>query len=443
MINDRKKTVSSYAVFLSLFVLLAFIMHLVTYAANGLVYCAAIAISVFLMALTKPIIRHSIPGVYLLIWFLVILVLWYNYFFRYSSNTVLIDHVVLTCGFLSILLFSRNARAYDSALQTIKLMAYIIAFSVYLQLLAPSVYRTVIVIFPSRLQSSLSSGLRSSRAIKGFATNVGFTANYIIAGMFVLLSSIRIGKKPGAKTSVLLLLLFIALLMTGKRGSLLFFLIAVFLVNIIPVRGMQKMKKVWGGFLAVLAVVVLFSLFESALEELPFIGRYIKSINSYLEGEDVSSGRSKLYLWAVQLFLENPVLGIGWGRYRLTAVGNATLIKSLDTHNVYLQLLSETGLVGFSVFMALFLYSWNTTRSQYCECLRSRNEALARWRPMLFFSFVFQTYFLLFGLTGNPLYDQFYQVMYAFSGSIMVAYRHVSAAVKKREGMPLPGRIKS
>ncbi len=55
---------------------------------------------------------------------------------------------------------------------------------------------------------------------------------------------------------------------------------------------------------------------------------------------------------AFQAFLKNPILGIGFGN-------TPFFINSQVTHNLYLQLLLETGVVGFSVFVFFLFKIWN------------------------------------------------------------------------------------
>ncbi len=66
-----------------------------------------------------------------------------------------------------------------------------------------------------------------------------------------------------------------------------------------------------------------------------------------------SSSEGRLDLWrdAAQLFLENPVIGTGFDTYAyLHRVGGFQ-----DTHNIYLKVLVETGLIGLALFLALLV----------------------------------------------------------------------------------------
>jgi len=64
---------------------------------------------------------------------------------------------------------------------------------------------------------------------------------------------------------------------------------------------------------------------------------------------------SRVAIWgaATLIFLQHPVLGAGVGTFRFRFHQYIPGIKDdVDAHNVYLQLLAETGIVGFLVFFA-------------------------------------------------------------------------------------------
>jgi O-antigen ligase len=65
---------------------------------------------------------------------------------------------------------------------------------------------------------------------------------------------------------------------------------------------------------------------------------------------DTSSGRYKLWEHAIQCWLNNPILGCGF--YQLDEYANLPA----HPHNLFIQILSETGLIGFS-FLSYLIYS--------------------------------------------------------------------------------------
>ncbi|HEY6249773.1 MAG TPA: O-antigen ligase family protein, partial [Candidatus Angelobacter sp.] len=76
-----------------------------------------------------------------------------------------------------------------------------------------------------------------------------------------------------------------------------------------------------------------------------------------LQEVDDFTSTSRLALWGTAgvMFLQHPVLGVGYGNYR--SLYNDYLPgvtpNQLDAHNIYLQFLAETGIIGFVAFFVL------------------------------------------------------------------------------------------
>lgn len=78
-----------------------------------------------------------------------------------------------------------------------------------------------------------------------------------------------------------------------------------------------------------------------------------------LQEVDDFTQQSRLALWgaAGMMFLGHPVLGVGFGNYR-SLYGDyipGARPDELDAHNLYLEFLAETGVVGFTAFLVLML----------------------------------------------------------------------------------------
>ncbi len=80
----------------------------------------------------------------------------------------------------------------------------------------------------------------------------------------------------------------------------------------------------------------------------------------------------RLLLWdtAWNLFLHSPTIGVGWGNFTGLYESYVQAFSSLippgvfAIHNIYLQLLAETGLVGFFSFFYLIIQTWRQARNQ-------------------------------------------------------------------------------
>jgi O-antigen ligase len=136
----------------------------------------------------------------------------------------------------------------------------------------------------------------------------------------------------------------VAMVLTQSRGGLLalagILLIAVWFL--VP-RLTARIKLIAGGLLAcVLLLPPLLNHFER------------------LQGLDDPEATSRVYVWAVaaKFFLEHPLLGVGYGDFRFLSPEfvPGAVVGTLDAHNLYLQLLAETGVVGFLCFFVLLVF---------------------------------------------------------------------------------------
>jgi O-antigen ligase len=78
---------------------------------------------------------------------------------------------------------------------------------------------------------------------------------------------------------------------------------------------------------------------------------------------------SRLAIWdgAFAVFVQSPLLGTGFGNLRSLMGGLLNLPDGWtgDAHNLYLELLAETGLIGFVVFGLLIVLALRTALRQF------------------------------------------------------------------------------
>ena len=145
----------------------------------------------------------------------------------------------------------------------------------------------------------------------------------------------------------------VALLLTQSRGGLLAYA-AMLLVSacfFAPDRKTRMRRIVAVLVLCLLAGVVAGIFFERLTE-----------IDDY-------TTVSRLAIWggAFTAFVRSPLLGIGFGNLRMLLGGLLSLPEGWvgDAHNLYLELLAETGLVGFLAFAFLMTTTMRTALRRY------------------------------------------------------------------------------
>ena len=142
------------------------------------------------------------------------------------------------------------------------------------------------------------------------------------------------------------------------------------------------------------------------------VGRFIDTADS----GDISSGRIDVWMNAIETISSHTFIGIGWEQY----VNQGGWFWNI--HNIYLQLYIETGILGSIFYIGWFtfhlcrtwrLYSYMRINEKYY----SKNDVC-----FINFSLAMQILFLLYGFTGNPLYEAIMYVPYFIACAISVYY---------------------
>ena len=186
--------------------------------------------------------------------------------------------------------------------------------------------------------------------------------------------------------------------------SIVSFVFVYFIAN--KARGIGKMGKF---ILIACTAVVLFLIAASLAPELNLVfERFTNSVPG--EGEFLS-GRSDLWKHAWEEWTRSPIIGHGWGSYRFDWIDGGLPVTSVGAHNVPLQLLAETGLVGLVIasIPCIFLLRSLAKASSHLELMD------AHCRKLTLTAISFLTFFLLYAMCGNPLYDSpMYLPLFAF-----------------------------
>ncbi len=348
-------------------------------------------------------------------------------------------------GFLYALLYNRRLASGDfapklffwfagvlcmlflaSSCQWIKLSVKLMLYFTVMHIIFCWVFKALPSFYTSRiipLFDADSQELLRTYFSKGYM--VGLTSHYSAIAMYlgngiVLEYALYLNaekKKSRRRLAALMAITLITLILTGKRGMLVFSLMAVIIFTLVyhakdAGKTIKTVIKLSGVFMLFSAVVV--ALAHTIMPQIWItMSRFLDSGL----GDDVTSGRMRMWLLALDLFKENPIFGIGWNGYRIvysTAWHHSSLDTTLDTHNVYLQLLCETGIIGSIIFFSvMFGAIYHTVKAlrRYRFAYRGTKEDVR----ILSVSCALQILFLLYCFTGNPLYDPQTSAVYFFS----------------------------
>lgn len=147
----------------------------------------------------------------------------------------------------------------------------------------------------------------------------------------------------------LLIVFVISCIYTKSRGGTLGMIIGINLCIILSV----KLFKSKGLKIVIMGIVI--SMFIVYGLSIVLSRRHIEGY--FGKGGEASSG-DRLLAWvvAVRMFVDHPILGIGWEKYEETS--RRYNYHKLGAHNTLLSVLAETGIIGFTCFVAILILNF-------------------------------------------------------------------------------------
>ena len=217
--------------------------------------------------------------------------------------------------------------------------------------------------------------------ISGLFGNVNYFAEYLIVPLPIVVSLFLVSQSKLKKSLLLIGILLIggSLILTFTRGSYLGFgvsLIFMFLL-FLSHQGKDFIKENKKNFIllliAILVVIILFVL-PNPLNKPGTVISKIKGRISITQVNQDSSLKRRAAIWKFTLMMikDNPLLGSGLGTFEYNTLKyqakffeqgqNRTIYPygfAEKAHNEYLQLWSELGIIGLSIFIWLMVSYFN------------------------------------------------------------------------------------
>lgn len=218
--------------------------------------------------------------------------------------------------------------------------------------------------------------------LAAYTSNATFAAAIVFGNSFLNMTNKK--ETPIIKSKllnlVLLALSMFSIILCSKRGIFVATIVALIVLMFYLYRGRNFFLKFLG--VAVLSSVVLIILYNTNEFVSAFLNRFV--------GDDIMTGRDTIYETLMADFGESNFL-IGRGTaatYELAEEG---------AHNIYIQILYDHGLIFSIPYYILLLYNYYLAFKNKC--------------PLSIFV---QTMFLVYGLSGNPLYSNMFIMIYIY-----------------------------
>lgn len=250
---------------------------------------------------------------------------------------------------------------------------------VYLQVLLPTVYKSVVLpLLPSYVHSDILYQMTYNSSYYGFTVQTSITAMYMTFGAIVTAVNAKHEEKKSKKIiDVVFALVFVTgILFVTRRGS--FLAIVLILAYIYFDTSKSKASRV-----LLLIVGALFLLYFG-IDKIPGMQGMLDKF-SRLSG-NMMNGRQNIWATALNNLWKHPLFGYGVGRANVTGGGG-----SVD--NAYIAVLVERGIIGMIVFFIPYIHTLVQTYSRRKKC-GAASKSLET-------SFYFQLLFIIMSVMEN------------------------------------------
>lgn len=322
----------------------------------------------FLFPLGMGTIRHWTSGLYYFSVVLALIVLGRQWGMPKSRRIRLFFGFILLLLIVSLLSLI-NAEDMSSGFRRFeKMLLYLGIIPLYLAIVKIKLDLTRPFLFGLLLTGPVMAGIAYySVHVQGLGRAKGYYYAIALGDLAALLAilvfiAMLVGRLPGwyAYFGVFAVLCGLyASMMSGTRGAWLAVPIAVVFALWLLRHRLDRLK------LALISVVIVVVLFAGlALLPNQIVDRLTDSqqnIEAFLDQEDTNTSEGiRLLLWrtAIEIWLENPLIGTGLGDFRQdvrTRIDQGSLALEKDwghAHNIFLDTLATTGGLGFLVFIA-------------------------------------------------------------------------------------------
>lgn len=321
--------------------------------------------------------------------------------------------IFILCSIIFLLVYVRlthlNEDWVTPFLKYLGFFLMIFAIGTLLQVFVPNFIDSIKKIYVQKDKIELSRNFITNQSLysgyNGLVVQTGTNAFLMCIFIGYCLYNLLLGK-DNKKYIFLTAFGFILLLLTNKRTLLFSGAFSFLFVFLLYKRFNLKY---------IISVFVLSFIFVFVIFNYTSIGNRI--VNKMNMGEDsILSGRDILYNKMYNNFKKSPIIGVGID----------SKVDGRDGHNIYLQVASETGVLGILILLIFLLRNLRIT----WVCLSKSNDH----RELFALSLYVQMIFLIWGLTGNPLYDQFTLLTYFVFAALTNKCINVASIKKKYKG---------
>lgn len=362
---------------------------------------------VFLISVLLCRIRIKVDGYTLLI-----LLMMFTVVYR---NTTVRSYCIYILSVLPLLIYqSIGLCRFEKAVSCLGFCYIVFAAATIFLYFNEAIYmRYIVPLFP--LYSREMQYCYSVGYMTGLTANYARNSSMLSIGLIIAVSQLYEKRRRNIFHYLILILYVIALVLACKRAHTLFMTITILWCLFLHMS--NKPRSRWFKMAGIGIVGVLFGwiLLTYNTQFAKLLGRF-----SNLLEDGAVQNRFAIWTLALSVISDKPLFGVGWGNF--LSYTEEYLHTSWNAHNMYLQLLCETGAFGFIIFMSFIIFIYCFSVKLFVKVRRKTIILDNNAERNLLFSIGIQTFTLLYSLTGSPLTDIRIYIPYYFGCVITLCY---------------------
>lgn len=356
------------------------------------------------------------------LWLLIGIYFSFSIFYTNDMKSTGLLLIYLIVGVL-FLLYDFKIELYEKVLNILFVVCIINAFSIIISAIIPDISEKIYSIWVTSTSEYLNyeKNIGSYSGLSGEKSLAAVTMNISIAIAFSkIIYTDNLEKKQNSRYIAIIIISFVGLLLTGKR---MLTAVPVFNLLFIYFIGRDKNKILKVCKIGIPAII----LFIVTINFIPKLGNVV---GRFLNEGDL--GRENLKAVCIEMYEGNKIFGKGFGSFNQYLYETGYRYYGgrwyYHAHNIYYQILAETGIVGITIFLFTISFALYKTVKLYRKI--KTNPLI---HQLMFISLYIQLLFVLYGITGNTFYYVEQQYLYFFSISIMLTVRKIIKERRKSE----------
>ena len=392
---EEAKCTKNVNIVVFLMISLSFFEYMLRFTVLGsLKLYFGIVVIVFLYAILEAITNLKKVWVIWIPFYIVVVGQWVIY--SYSAYYLLI---YITAIGIPMMFMKCSEKLIERSIKMISWISLFFAIGCIFQKVFESAYLSIV---SNLFISEIRSGILKWNAW-GMMSGVSYQPT--AAGATICIGIVVSWINTNKKNIIVQVILYFALLLTAKRMFLIISIVVPIIVYYVSGSKQSKFSKTLFIIGIAGTILYIFNSLSNQESELIIVDRLINAIESN-DLEEVTSGRNTLMRNALDLYKSDIFFGIGWG--------NFSKIYGTSVHNVYVQLLAETGTLGFISFIFPAVITLIGTILKARELEGESQMVIYTVK----FSLGIQLLFLFYSFTGNPLYNTQWIYLYFIACSL-------------------------